>query len=223
MLSVEDSSLVEPKHVPSLDSTNEPSPEPLTPKERVIYPSEFPIKFVDFGNTSKCFGHEKLTCHIEEVPRKIEPSKEWLLEVKRSSEVIQILSPSMTMSCSLRGTNTEALDNPIVETSIMSEFLVKNLLGNMSLVPTNKLFKSPLGLFFECCGIARSVPIIIDEIEVHLDFHIYAILEFELFIGHPLEKLFQEKIFPWEPKRRVWENCFCHSLRYLKGGASSQQ
>jgi hypothetical protein len=58
----------------------------------------------------------------------------------------------------------------------MSEFLVKNLLGNMSLVPTNKLFKSPIGLIFECCGIVRAVPIEIDETEVHLDFHIYASL-----------------------------------------------
>jgi hypothetical protein len=61
------------------------------------------------------------------------------MKVKRSSEAIQILSPSMTMPCSLRGTNIEALHNPIVRTSIMSEFLVKNLLGNMALFPTNSL------------------------------------------------------------------------------------
>jgi hypothetical protein len=63
----------------------------------------------------------------------------------------------------------------------------------MLLVLTDKLFKSPLGLIFECYRIARAVPIIIDEIEVHLDFHIFAILEFELLIGYPYEKLFQEK------------------------------
>jgi hypothetical protein len=38
-------------------------------------------------------------------------------------------------------------------------------------------------------------PVKIDENEVHLDFHIYAILEFELLIGHPLNNLFQEKPF----------------------------
>jgi hypothetical protein len=113
--------------------------------------------------------------------------------VKLSSEAIQILSPSMTMPCSLRGTNLEALHNATVRTSIMSEFLAKNLLGNMPLVPTNKLSTSPSGLIFECCGIARAVPIKIVENEVHIDFHIFAILEFELFIGHPLDKLFQEK------------------------------
>jgi hypothetical protein len=37
------------------------------------------------------------------------------------------------------------------------------------------------------------VPIIIIETEVHLDFHIYAILDFDLLIGYPSEMLFQEK------------------------------
>ena len=115
------------------------------------------------------------------------------MEVKCSSEAIRILSPSMAMPCLLRETNIEALHNPTVKTSIMSKFLAKTLLGNMPLVPTNKLFKSPLGLFFECCGIARDMPIIIGKTEVHLDFHIYAILEFDILIGHPLENLIQEK------------------------------
>ena len=37
------------------------------------------------------------------------------------------------------------------------------------------------------------MPIIIDEIEVSIDFHIYSILEFDILIGHPLENLIQEK------------------------------
>ena len=102
------------------------------------------------------------------------------MEVKRSSEAIRILSPYRTIPCSLRGTIVEALHNPIARTSIMSEFLAKNLLGNMPLVPTNKLFKSPSGLIFECSGIVRAVPIEINETDVCLDIHIYAILEFEL-------------------------------------------
>jgi hypothetical protein len=54
----------------------------------VIYPSEFPIEFGDFDNTSKYFGHEKLTHPSKKVSPKIEPSKEWLLDVKHSSEAI---------------------------------------------------------------------------------------------------------------------------------------
>jgi len=102
MSSVEESSSVETKHIPSLGSTLEPSPEPRTSKERIIHPSEFPIKFEDPGNTSKLSWHKK---HSKEVSPRAEPSKEWLMKVKRSSEAIQILSPSTAMPCSLKGTN----------------------------------------------------------------------------------------------------------------------
>ena len=190
MSSVEESSSVETKHIPSLGSTHEPSPKSRTTKERVIHPSEFPIEFKDYGNTSKLLMHEKLTHPPEEVSLRVNLSKEWLMEVKCSSEAIRILSPSMAMPCLLRETNIEALHNPIVRTSIMSNFLAKNLLGNIPLVPTNKLFQNPFEVFFECCGIARDAPIIIDETKNDLDFHIYAILEFELLIGHPLDNLF---------------------------------
>ena len=88
MSSIEEASLVESRPIRSLDSTNEPSPKPRTTKERVIYPSEFPIEFEDFGNTSKYYGKEKQTCPSEEVSPNIEPSKEWLLEVKCSSKAI---------------------------------------------------------------------------------------------------------------------------------------
>ena len=96
----------------------------------------------------------------------------------------------MTIPCSLRGTTIEALHDPTIETNIMSEFLAETLLDKKPLVSTNKLFKSPLGLIFECCGIARAMPIKIDKTEVHLDFYIFSILEFDLLIGYPLEKLF---------------------------------
>ena len=79
---------------------------------------------------------------------KVEPSKKWLMEVKRSSKAIRILSPYTTIPCSFRGTTIEALHNSMVETNIMFKFLAEALLGKMPLVSTNKLFKSPSGLIF---------------------------------------------------------------------------
>jgi hypothetical protein len=113
-------------------------------------------------------------------------------EVRCSSEVIRISSPPTTMCCSIRGTVVEALHDPTAEACIMSEFLADMFIGSMPLVLTDKLFKSPSGLIFECRGIARAVPIEIDKIMVQLDFHIYPILGFDLLIGSPLEKLLQE-------------------------------
>ena len=76
MSSVEEPSLVESKPITPLDSTQEPSPKPRTPKERVLHPLEFPIKFKDYGNTSKHSLHEK---HKKETIPKAVPSKEWLI------------------------------------------------------------------------------------------------------------------------------------------------
>jgi hypothetical protein len=59
MSSFEEPSSTESKLVPSLDSTDESSPEPQTPKKRVIHPLEFTIEFEDYGNTSKLSQHEK--------------------------------------------------------------------------------------------------------------------------------------------------------------------
>jgi hypothetical protein len=76
MWSIEESLWVESKPITSLDSTHEPSPKPRTPNEGVIRPSEFPIEFEDYGNTSKHFLHEKLTDPPKEAFPKVEPSKE---------------------------------------------------------------------------------------------------------------------------------------------------
>jgi hypothetical protein len=112
ILSFEEPSLAESKPITSLDLTHVPLPEPQTSKERVIHPLEFPIKFEDYGNTSKHFWLKKPKTpprfhHFdppEEASPKVEPSKEWLMKEKCSSEAIQILSPSITMLCSLRDT-----------------------------------------------------------------------------------------------------------------------
>ena len=63
----------------------------------------------------------------------------------------------------------------------------------MPLDSTDRLFQSPSGLFFECRGIARAVPVKKDKIEVCLDFHVYPVIDFDLLIGSPLENLLQEK------------------------------
>ena len=116
-------------------------------------------------------------------------SEDWTKEVKRSSCAIQINSPSTSLPCSVNGTAIEALHNPILEANIMAEYLADTLLGNMPLEPSDQLFKSPSGLIFECRGIARGIPIVVDKIKVHLDFHIFAILDFDLLLGFHLESL----------------------------------
>ena len=83
----------------------------------------------------------------------------------------------------MKGNIIEALHDPAAEVCIILEYLLDTLVGNKPLTLTDKYFKSSSGLYFECRGIARDVPIIIDKIEVHLDFHIYDIIDFDLLLG----------------------------------------
>jgi len=64
------------------------------------------------------------------------------------------------------------------------------LLGDVMLRPSDKLLKScPFGHILECRGVASAVSLTLDKIEVHLDFHIFDTLDFDLLIGYPLESL----------------------------------
>ena len=115
------------------------------------------------------------------------PAMDWLKEAKRASEAIRISPTSATIPCSMKGNIVEALHDLAAEVCVLPECLLDTLMGNKPLTPTDKYFKSPSGLYFECWGIARDVPVTIDKLEVHLDFYIYDILDFDLLQGLRLE------------------------------------
>ena len=108
-------------------------------------------------------------------PRNEAPLKEAMKEElsdgeKRFSEAIWISSPSMITPCSIRETTVEAHINPIMEVNVLPWHLAYTLLGNVTLRPSDNLLQS--------CD----VPLIIDKIEVNLDFHIFDILDFDLLL-----------------------------------------
>ena len=121
-------------------------------------------------------------------------NEEWSKEVRRSSKAIQLSSSSTTFYCSIGGDSVEALHDSTAKACIMSKFLMDMFIRSKPLDPTDILFRSPSGLFFECRGIARAMSVKIDKIEVKLYFHIYPILDFEILIGYPLENLLQENL-----------------------------
>jgi hypothetical protein len=115
---------------------------------------------------------------------------EWSDGVRCFSKTIWISLPSTIIPCSIRGNIVEAYLNPIMEVNIMSWHLAYTLLGNVPLRPSDKLLRSCLsGQIPECRGVASVVPPRIDKIEVNLDFHIFDILDSDLLLGYPLEKL----------------------------------
>ena len=109
--------------------------------------------------------------------------EDWSDGEKCFSEAIWISSPSKITPCCIRGTTVEAHINPIMEVNVLPWHLAYTLLANVMLRPSDTLLKScPLGHILKCWGIASAMLLIIDKIEVNLDFHIFDILDFDLLL-----------------------------------------
>jgi hypothetical protein len=68
MSSFEEPSSAESLPLPSLDSTVEPCPKPRTPKEGMLHPLEFPIKFKDYGKTMNFLGTKGVHFFLRKSP-----------------------------------------------------------------------------------------------------------------------------------------------------------
>jgi hypothetical protein len=77
-----------------------------------------------------------------------------------------------------------------MEVNIMPWHLAYTLLGNVPLRPSDKLLRScPSGHTLKFRGVTSVMLLTIDKIKVNLNFHIFDILDFDLLLGYPLQKL----------------------------------
>jgi hypothetical protein len=76
--------------------------------------------------------------------------------------------------------------------NIMSVLFAHELLKDMPLAPTTKLLKGLSGHILLSLGILYVLPIQVNGTKVHLSFYIFDIIEFDLLIGQPIERLIQE-------------------------------
>ena len=74
----------------------------------------------------------------------------------------------------------------------MSKSFAHTLPKNFQLTPTTKLLKSISGQILSSQGIFHLIPIKVDETKVYLSFYVFDIWEFNLLIGHPIERLLHE-------------------------------
>jgi hypothetical protein len=74
----------------------------------------------------------------------------------------------------------------------MSASLAHDLLEYMPLTPTTKFLKSPSGHILPSLGILYVLLILVNETLVNLSFYIFDIIEFDLLIGQPFERLIHE-------------------------------
>ena len=106
--------------------------------------------------------------------------------------MIHLDSPSISIHCQINKPPFDALYNLVMGVNIMSMFFAHDLLKHMPLTPTTKLLKSLSGHILLSLGILYVLPILVKGTKVHLSFYIFDIIEFDLLIGQPIERLIQE-------------------------------
>jgi len=86
----------------------------------------------------------------------------------------------------------DVLYNPTIGANLMSTSFAHTYLGAKPLALTNKsLWVAPCSSL-EGRGILHNIIVHHDNVEMTLDFHVFDIQDFNIMIGHPLEKLFIE-------------------------------
>jgi hypothetical protein len=189
--------------------------DPKPPEEEETPISDFTLEFEDelfdeYGNTSNYHMMRKpqefinspsiksLDPSEEDFFKKITKelvfvlSNEWLEESELSPEIIHLDSSSVTIECQLDKAPFDSFYNLIVGVNIMSATFAQDLLKDMPLAPTTKLLKSLSEHIVLSLGILCALPIFINETQVLLNFYIFYVMEFDLLIGQPIERLIQE-------------------------------
>ena len=112
-------------------------------------------------------------------------------EGEMSTEAIRLQTPLYTLPYFIQGTAISAHYSPTVEANIMSASFVLSYQSDNPLHPTSRSVWSGPRSTMEGIGILHDVPVWYDKTELTLDFHIFEVQDFDILIGHPIEKMFQ--------------------------------
>ena len=108
-----------------------------------------------------------------------------------SVKVIRLQTPLYTLPCFIQGTAVSAHYSPTVGANIMSASFALSHLSDNPLLPTSRSLWSGPRSTMEGIGILHDVLVWYDKTELALDFHIFEVQDFDILIGHPVEKMFQ--------------------------------
>jgi hypothetical protein len=117
---------------------------------------------------------------------------EWLEKSELSPEIIRLDSLSIVIRCQLDKLPFDTFYNPIVCVNIMSALFTHDFLKDMPLALTTKLLKSLSGRIVPSLGILCALPIFVNGTRVPLNFYSFDVVEFDVLIGQPTERLIQE-------------------------------
>jgi len=116
-------------------------------------------------------------------------SDEWFREGELIRAPIWVSYPPSLIHCRIRGQNVRALYNPAIGANIMSNNFALAFLGGAALTPTCRTVKGPSGSLIQSYGVIQDVSIRYGDVKASLDFHVFEVPNFDVLIGHPIEKL----------------------------------
>jgi hypothetical protein len=190
------------------DPSFELSPELEIMEEEEIQPPDFPFEFEEdlfenFGNTSN-YPHEKRPpvslnpidpldkASLKDVIRGLTSvlSSKWGQEGEHSSEAIQVQTPSLTIPCFIQGTAVSTLYNPVVGVNIISSSFALSHLSENPVLPTTRTLRTRPRSIIEGTKVMHDMPVWHEKAEIALDFDVFEVHDFDILIGHLIEKLF---------------------------------
>ena len=121
-------------------------------------------------------------------------STKWTTEGELSSEEIQIRAPSSSIRCKVNKDWMDVLYNPTVGANIMSKSFATSCLGDNPCSPTAKTLRVAPRTVLKGLGILHHITLHAEDVDLVLDFHIFDIQDFDILIGHPLEKLYADPL-----------------------------
>src|SRR6185312_6478958 len=92
--------------------------------------------------------------------------------------------------CLIEGTAVSALYNPTVGVNIIAASFASDHWGERRVTPTTKSLRTGPHSIIKAIGIMHDVPVWHMKTEIALDFHVFEVQDFDILIGHPVEKLF---------------------------------
>lgn len=117
---------------------------------------------------------------------------EWVEEAECASKEFDVRSPFTILRAKIHSNWEDVRYNPTVGANIMSASYAKVFLEDLTLTPTTTTLRLEPRKCLEGLGVLHNIYMYHHGTKISLDFHIFDIQEFNVLIGHPLEKLFLE-------------------------------
>ena len=102
----------------------------------------------------------------------------------------------------------------------MSSSFAHTYLGAEPLAPTKKSLRVAPRSSLEGHGILHNIIVHHDNVEMTLDFHVFDIQDFDVLIGHPLEKHFLDPPKIWELDVKLGRDTFTITITRVKNSVT---